>query len=140
MSFAPCAWRPFAHCAGGGMVTFRGASSAASVGSGVPGTPAPQVLASLGRGQVGALFYRSFVALAVRSIVGVTRDSAGAPLGNCSVDLLRTVDDVRVAIAQSDTAGNFRFDVLSPGPYYLVAYLAGAPDVAGTSVNTLQPV
>lgn len=101
--------------------------------------PTPQVLGYFSYGQVGALFYRSLGALSTLAVSGVTRNSAGSPLGNCVVDMLRTADDVKVADTKSDFSGNFRIDVLSPGPYYLVAYLAGSPDLAGTSVNTVQP-
>jgi hypothetical protein len=69
---------------------------------------------------------------------GVTRDAACTPLPFCTVHLFRTVDDVEVAQQVSDAAGNFDFagwDGVSQ--FYVVAYLAGAPDVAGTTVNTL---
>ena len=68
---------------------------------------------------------------------GITRDSTGAALGNCAVEIFRTWDDVRIGKTTSDGAGNFQFFPTSSGPYYLVAYLPGSPDVAGTTVNTL---
>jgi hypothetical protein len=73
------------------------------------------------------------------AITGVTRDSTGAPLGGVTVDLFTTADDVKVATTVSDGAGNFQFPATA-GPYYLVAYKPGAPDVAGTSTNTLTGV
>jgi hypothetical protein len=37
----------------------------------------------------------------------------------------------------SDALGNFTFDNPGSGPFYIVAYKVGSPDVAGTTVNTL---
>lgn len=70
-------------------------------------------------------------------ITGVTRDSAGAALGNCVVQLFRTVDDAIIYEGASDGSGNFSIYAPVTGPFYLVAYKAGSPDVAGTTVNTL---
>lgn len=72
-------------------------------------------------------------------ITGTTRDGAGAPLGNCDVRLFRTNEDVLVAEGVSDGAGAFTLfvDTGNSGHFYLVAYLAGSPDRAGTSLNTL---
>jgi len=69
----------------------------------------------------------------------VTRDAACTPLPFCTVHLFRTSDDVEVAQQVSDAAGNFDFTLFDDGTvqYYIVAYLAGAPDVAGTTLNTL---
>jgi hypothetical protein len=69
----------------------------------------------------------------------VTRDSAGLALGNCRVELFVTARDVAIAEVVSDAAGNFAFDMPGTGPFYLVAYKAGSPDIAGTTVNTLMP-
>jgi len=73
------------------------------------------------------------------SIAGVTRDSTGAPLGNCIVDWFDTATDRKLDTVTSDANGLFEFRNAGqpPNAYYLVAYLAGAPDVAGTTVNTL---
>jgi hypothetical protein len=70
-------------------------------------------------------------------LTGVTRDSAGVPLGNCRVHLFNSAD-VEIAETVSDGSGNFSFTTdQNSGTYYLVAYLAGSPDRAGTSANTL---
>lgn len=71
------------------------------------------------------------------TIRGVTKDGAGAPLGNCDVHLFRTADDSEAAQGVSDANGNYRLDASSAIPHYAVAYKPGAPDVAGTTVNTL---
>jgi hypothetical protein len=75
-------------------------------------------------------------------MVGTTVNSAGAPLGNCVVQLFKTSNDAIIVETTSDGGGNFTLyrDGGSYSPaeqFYLVCYLAGSPDVAGTSVNTL---
>lgn len=72
------------------------------------------------------------------SITGVTRDSAGVALADCAVDLFLTAEDTLVASTISDGSGNYAFTL--PGNsqnFFIRAYKAGSPDVAGTSVNTL---
>lgn len=73
------------------------------------------------------------------TIYGVTKDSTGAVLGSCDVHLFRTEDDVEVDQVVSDaTTGAYEFRGVAGGrDYYIVAYKAGSPDVAGTTVNTL---
>lgn len=72
-------------------------------------------------------------------ISGVTKDSAGAVLGSCVVQLFLTATDYFISELISDAAtGAYEFRVgLGTGPYYLVAYKAGSPDVAGTTANVL---
>lgn len=71
-------------------------------------------------------------------VSGYTRDSAGAILGSCVVDLFRTVDDLRMDTGTSDAGGYYEFRTAIPAEaYYVVAYKAGGPDVAGTTVNTV---
>ena len=74
-----------------------------------------------------------------RAIVGVSRDSTGTALGTCRLELFVTGGDGWVAEAISDASGNFAFGNPGTGPFYIVAYKAGSPDVAGTTVNTLLP-
>lgn len=101
-------------------------------------------------------------------IAGVTRDSAGAPLGNCTVYVFRmdflprlqpqieglgpggsnkraTSEQVRQgttyeATVVSDGSGNFSAGpfLRNSGPYFMVAWDA-AGAVAGVTVQTLQP-
>ena len=74
-----------------------------------------------------------------RAIAGVSRDSTGAILDSCVVELFITATDQMVRSITSDASGNFSFGNPGAGPFYIVAYKAGSPDVAGTTVNTLQP-
>jgi hypothetical protein len=70
-------------------------------------------------------------------IFGLTKDSTGAVLGNCAVHLFDTATDAEIEQTTSDASGNYSFRYASTKPFYVVAYLAGSPDVAGTTVNTL---
>ena len=72
-------------------------------------------------------------------ISGTTRDNTGVALGNCTVHLFRTTDDFEVQMTTSNGSGLFAFDPVNNGngPWYVVAYLPGSPDRAGTTVNTL---
>jgi hypothetical protein len=91
-----------------------------------------------GRGPVSPrAFYnaRQYIQVIVS---GYTRNSAGTILPGCAVHLFRTSDDLEMDQTTSDTNGYYEFRTAIPAEsYYAVAYLAGAPDVAGTTVNTL---
>ncbi len=75
------------------------------------------------------------------TIAGVTRDSTGAALGNCEVELYRRRQDQSgmdfVERTVSDGSGNFSFVVGAGMLYQHVCYLAGSPDRAAVSVRTL---
>lgn len=72
------------------------------------------------------------------AISGVTRDSAGAVLGTCVIDLFLTETDLKIDTTTSDANGVFEFRSTAPiTNYYMVAYKAGSPDVAGVTANTL---
>lgn len=71
---------------------------------------------------------------------GITRDSAGAILGTCRVMIFRTEDNSFVAETVSDGSGAWSIVLLKGGPFFQVCYKVGAPDLAGTSLNTLVPV
>lgn len=85
-------------------------------------------------------FYRTPRSSRAFIISGITKDSTGAPIGGCTVKLYTATDDVLRYTAISDLAtGAYSFSVPSNGwTFYAVAYLAGSPDVAGTTVNTLK--
>lgn len=75
-------------------------------------------------------------------IFGITKDSTGAVLGSCTVQLFETETERFVETKASDAITGeyeFRSAALSTA-YFVVAYKAGAPDVAGTTVNTLLGV
>lgn len=68
-----------------------------------------------------------------------TRDSSGTLVGDCEVDLFHSASDALVARAVSDGGGLVTIIIGNNSDYYYVrAYKAGAPDLAGTTVNTLQ--
>ena len=130
MSFLPTASRPYCRGGFGGRAAshFRGLL-AIDTGQG----------RGQGRGQVGSVVYRSPGGLANWQIIGVTRDSAGLILPFCIVDLFVAGSDQLRAAVTSDALGQFTFANPGTGPFYLVAYKQGSPDVAGTTVNTLMP-
>lgn len=75
------------------------------------------------------------------TISGVTKDSAGAVLGGVTVDLFDTATDTIISTTVSDaTTGGYKFFANNVTTNYAVAYKTGAPDVAGTTVNTLVGV
>lgn len=100
------------------------------------GTP----LGLSGTGRIGGVSraFRSqpFSPTSIR-VTGVTKDSAGTALPACDVHLFRTADDVEVDQSVSDGSGNYSLICAGSGTFYVVAYKAGSPDTAGTTVNTL---
>lgn len=124
MSFAPGPFRPLARQGGG--AHFRGLQSPPK-GS---------------RGQVGTLVYRSPGSTARVAFVAVSRDSAGAALGGCTMTLLRRTPEgivLPVATTVSDATGTYRFDDPGTGPFQIRLTKAGTPFVAGLSADTLYP-
>lgn len=75
-----------------------------------------------------------------RAIIDTTVNGAGAALGGVTVKILRTADDAKIDQTISDASGNYEASVYEDGPFRADAYLAGSPDVAGTTVNTLRGV
>lgn len=74
-------------------------------------------------------------------ITGVTKDSTGAVLDNCTVTLFKTIDNMPSATTVSDDNGNYSFSIDGNSQArFAVSYKAGSPDVAGTTVNTLIPI
>jgi len=71
------------------------------------------------------------------TISGTTKDANGNALASCALVLYRTADDSIAARGVSDASGVYRLGASTALVHYLVAYKAGSPDVAGTSVNTL---
>jgi len=73
-------------------------------------------------------------------ISGITKDSAGVPLPFCAVHIFNTYNDTFIGEVVSNSLGEYEFTLDgNVNPKYCVAYLAGSPDVAGTTVNTLVP-
>jgi hypothetical protein len=70
------------------------------------------------------------------SISGITRGPGGV-LPNCTVVLFRTADNSVAGITTSDANGYYTISASPNVTHYVVAYLPGAPDVAGTTVNTI---
>jgi hypothetical protein len=69
-------------------------------------------------------------------ISGAVRDAGGNPVIGATVRAFRTVDNVLVTQTISGPGGQYAIGVPDQQQYYLVAYRA-APDIIGTTVNTL---
>ena len=74
-----------------------------------------------------------------RFIRGVTKDSVGTPVANAIVQGFVTSTDAYVGEVTSGEDGTYTLgtETVAGVAHYLVAYKAGSPDVAGTTVNTL---
>lgn len=105
------------------------------------GMPKPIVFPGIGAKAFARIFRRSLFGSSTPTqffISGVTKDSSGVPIGSCQVKLFRTSDDLLMRTTTSDpTTGTYSFDAVGSANMYVVAYKAGSPDVAGTTVNTL---
>lgn len=76
----------------------------------------------------------------LKFIMGKCKDASGVAIGGATVQGFRTSNDQFVRETLSDSNGNYELGTEYPGEnHYLVAYVAGSPDRAGTTVNTLQP-
>lgn len=66
-----------------------------------------------------------------------TKDEAGADLPGATVKAFLTASDLEVAEVVSNASAEYEIYVYTDANHYIVAYLAGSPDKAGTSLNTL---
>lgn len=85
-------------------------------------------------------------AVAKMAFLGVTRDVYGSILGGCLVKLFKTADGSYAGtkdrlldeITSDPTTGAYAlYTTYYPDTHYMVTYKTGAPDVFGTTVNTL---
>jgi hypothetical protein len=96
---------------------------------------------SQGRGPLAPqTFYIPFVRAPRWVVNGTTYDSTGAILPSCTVLLFETATNVWRGITLSDSNGSYVLDAAPSTAYFVVFYKAGAPDVAGTTVNTVLAV
>lgn len=74
-------------------------------------------------------------------IRGTCKDSGGVAVANAIVQAFVTATDAYQGEVQSNTDGTYVLGVQQgkATTHYLVAYKAGSPDTAGTTVNTLLP-
>jgi len=91
-------------------------------------------------GQIGTAFYRKDGARLNQSLSGVTRDSAGAPLGSCVTELRQAGGGMITQTVLSDLGGNYTFTNPGTGPFFIRAYKDGAPNLAGVTDRNLYPV
>lgn len=73
-------------------------------------------------------------------IRGQCRDQSNAPVAGAIVQGFLTANDLYIGQTKCDDGGYYQLPTTYFGQnHYLVAYRAGSPDIAGTTVNTLQP-
>lgn len=75
----------------------------------------------------------------IKFILGTCLDNSSAAVANAIVQCFRTSDDLFTGQVTANTDGTYTVPTPYPSPtqHYLVAYKAGSPDIAGTTVNTL---
>ena len=73
-----------------------------------------------------------------KRITGITKDINDAVVGGATVKVYRTFDDSLLGTTVSAADGAYEIGVSDLFNCYLVAYKAGSPDIAGTTVNTVQ--
>jgi len=77
----------------------------------------------------------------LKFLKGLAVDTTDAPLQGVNLQAFRTSDDTFAGYeVQSREDGSYDLPTNFPGVnHYVVAYIAGSPDRAGTTVNTLVP-
>ena len=72
-------------------------------------------------------------------IMGRCKDESGNGISGATVQGFLTSNDTFVGETTANSLGEYELGTVYPSTnHYLVAYKAGSPDVAGTTVNTLQ--
>jgi hypothetical protein len=100
----------------------------------------PQTLQPAFWGQIGTIIHRKPGNAVNKSLAGITRDSAGAPLGSCVTELLQSGGDILKDVVTSDGSGNFTFSNPGSGPFFVRSYKDGAPNLAGVTDRNLIAV
>lgn len=74
-----------------------------------------------------------------RFIRGITKNSGGTPISDVTVQAFVTADGRYVGqdVSRDDGTYTCGVETVAGTQHYLVAYKAGAPDIAGATVNTL---
>ena len=93
------------------------------------------MLAAIWRGPVARLAWGSASRV---GFVGTTRDAAGGRLAGVTCSLFRTSDKLWIMDVVSDANGDFLLQSwYSPDTHFIVFAKSGAPDVVGTTRQTL---
>ena len=78
--------------------------------------------------------------MATYTLQGVCRDVNNAVVPSAVVKVFDTATDTLQGSDTTDGSGNYTVSLSIDGPLYAVAYHANAPDIAGTTLNTLMAV
>lgn len=77
------------------------------------------------------------------TISGITRDALGQPLAGCTVEIYEAGSGLLRGNGVSGADGTYSLDVTGPDTgltFYVAAFLPGASEVAGITVDTLVGV
>lgn len=92
-------------------------------------------------GHVGIRFSPSVDGAPAPQINGQVVDVSGVGVAGANVNIYDTLTDLVVSETQSNSDGSYAAKVPDRSKtYYANGYLAGSPDRAGTTVNTLTGV
>lgn len=72
-----------------------------------------------------------------KKLSGIVRDSAGNPIAGATVQIFNTATGLLVDTVTTDSSGAYNASDPNAVNCFAVGYEAGAPDVAGTTVNTI---
>ena len=74
------------------------------------------------------------------TLSGVCRDINSTPVALAAVYVFDTATNTLQGSTTADSGGNYTVGLSIAGPLYAVAYHANAPDIAGTTLNTLMAI
>lgn len=119
----------------GGGIQGRGVSARCGQGGRGGFSPVGSNRGGLGRAPV----FKTVQSTARFGVSGITKDSAGAVLPGVTVDLY---SESRVWLDRIVSGGDgvYAFPNVGVGSVFVVAYLEGAPEVAGTTIHNVSPV
>ena len=85
--------------------------------------------------------YRGYFTVNGSIPLGITKDSTGAALGSCRVDLFEAGSNKFLQTTTSDASGNYSFIVpTNSSNYYVRAYKAGGTNLFGTTDEIIVAV
>jgi hypothetical protein len=95
----------------------------------------------IGSGQYAGWEYGLGGSQSRKFIMGQCKQVSGDPFGGAEVQAYRTSDDLYAGNGYADDKGRYEVGVPNTpnDAHYLVAYSAGIPAYAGTTVNTIVP-
>lgn len=75
-----------------------------------------------------------------KKVIGQTVNGSGAPVSGATVMLFNTSTNLNVDVQTTDAGGNYQLSDPNATTNFVVAYLPGSPDVAGTTIDELTGI